>query len=487
MKSDSLKKNMLLQFAYQFIVLIIPLIMAPYLTRNLGETAIGIYSYTYSIAYYFVLFCMLGIVKHGQRIIAKRKNNEIYLRKTFWSLYVVHSFFSIIGLLAYLLFCFILYDENLIVYIAQSLYVLSAFFDITWFFYGIENFKIVVIRNATIKIIELLLVFVFVKSSSDLINYTLIMSMSALLSQILLFPTVIKLARPIKISMEDICEHIKPLLVLSVSVFAISMFTVFDKTLLGILTTAENVAFYEYANKIINIPKMFIVVVGTVIFPRACNCVACNDLSGIKRYYRYSILMVYFIGFASIFGLIGVSDLFSIIYFGESFAICGTLIKTLSPIVLIIGIGDIFRTQFLIPLKKDLQYTVCVIINALINVCLSLVLIPRMGMYGAVIGTISAELFGLIYQGYLIKEYVNLYNTVFISFPFLVAGAFMLLVINVLKSVINTTLLHLILQIIFGGIIYVTIVTIWFIFFDKDRFEFKKILSRFIKNQRSIE
>ena len=92
MKSDGLKKNLFFQFSYQFIVLVVPLIMAPYLTRTLGKEAIGIYSYTYSIAYYFVLVCMLGIVKHGQRIIASVKDDPIQLRKTFWSLFTSVSY-----------------------------------------------------------------------------------------------------------------------------------------------------------------------------------------------------------------------------------------------------------------------------------------------------------------------------------------------------------------------------------------------------------
>ena len=476
MKADSVKKNMVFQFAYQFVVLVVPLIIAPYLTRILGENSLGIYSYTYSIAYYFVLFCMLGIVKHGQRIIAERRDDEILLRKTFWSLFFVHAIASIIGVCGYLIVCLFVVNKYISIYLIQSLYVLSALFDITWLFYGIEKIKIVVLRNAFVKIGELVFIFLLVRGPGDLLTYTLIMAISALLSNALLIPIAIKHIKPIKFEKSFVVEHLKPLFVLSVSVFAISMFTVFDKTLLGIMTTTENVAFYEYSNKIINIPKMFIVVVGTVIFPRACSCLASNDFAGINKYYRYSLLVVYFIGFGAVFGLISISNLFSVIYFGNSFEICGSVIKALSPIILIIGLGDIFRSQFLIPLKKDFQYTLCVIVNAIINILLSIILIPKCGIYGAVIGTVSAEMFGLFYQGYLVRNYINIKDTIIKSCPFVMSGILMFAAIKVVKTCFNSTILDLLIQVAIGGGIYIGALCIWFSFFDKDKMEYRRVM-----------
>lgn len=481
MQSDGLKKNMFFQFAYQILVLVVPLIMAPYLTRTLGETAIGVYSYTYSIAYYFVLLSMLGIAKHGQRIIAERRNNECYLRKTFWSLFSLHIIISAISFVLYIAFIIKYGGDKTSVYWAQGLYVLSALFDITWLFYGLEIFKPVVLRNAIIKVIELLLTLLCVHNSSDVLVYTVIMSASVLCSFLSLLPTAIKYVKPIKIKWHDIREHIKPLLVLSVSVLAISLYTMFDKTLLGIMTSVENVAYYEYSNKIINIPKTLIVVVGTVLFPRACACIANNDYSGIKRYYRYSLLVVYFIGFASIFGLFSISDLFVEIYYGSNFISCGEIIKVMSPIVLIIGLGDIFRMQFLIPMKKDIQYTICVIMNAVINLVVSFLLIPRIGIYGAVFGTLCAEIFGLLFQGVLVKQYINIRETIYSSVPFIVSGVVMSYVIYAIKIYYNQTLVHLAFQIVFGGLAYCISLMVYFCFMSSERNEYKRLIRKMIR------
>ena len=52
----SITKNYIYNVTYQILVLILPLITTPYVSRVLGAENIGIYSYTISIATYFILF-----------------------------------------------------------------------------------------------------------------------------------------------------------------------------------------------------------------------------------------------------------------------------------------------------------------------------------------------------------------------------------------------------------------------------------------------
>ena len=70
MSKKSLTKNYIYNLIYQVLTLVLPLITTPYLSRVLGATPIGIYSYTYSIVSYFLLFGALGVGLYGQREIA---------------------------------------------------------------------------------------------------------------------------------------------------------------------------------------------------------------------------------------------------------------------------------------------------------------------------------------------------------------------------------------------------------------------------------
>ena len=70
MKKQSVTKNYIYNLSYQILVLIIPVITTPYISRALGAENIGIYSYTLSISAFFILFGSLGISLYAQREIA---------------------------------------------------------------------------------------------------------------------------------------------------------------------------------------------------------------------------------------------------------------------------------------------------------------------------------------------------------------------------------------------------------------------------------
>lgn len=461
-------KNYIYQFMYQALTLIIPLFLSPYLTRTLGGEALGNYAYSNSIAYYFVLFGMLGISRHGQRVISANSDDNEKLRKKFWSLIYIHTFFSAIAVMCYCLFIFFFIHENRNIYIVQIFFVMSALFDITWLFQGLENFRDVINKNLIVQISECVLIFLFVNKPSDIYIYGLIVSVGTCIGQAALLPKAIKLIRPITVGKEDICEHIKPLFILAITVFAAALYTVFDKTLLGILADKKSVAFYEYSDKIIKIPKTFITVIGTVLFPRACRLAAKEDINGQIKYYRYSLIITSIIGIGSLFGILALGQQIAIAYYGEEFSLCGKIIMIMSPLIFIVGLGDVLRTQYLIPKKMDFEFAKCLCINAIINVIVSGILIPYMGVYGAVIGTLAAELFGLCYQMNLCKEIASYIELLKIVLPFVVIGSIMYIIIQLLVLAYGSSLAMIIIEAMAGGLVYAVFSIIYLSIFQKD-------------------
>ena len=81
---SDVKKNFLLNIIYQILILILPLITVPYVSRVIGASGVGEYSYTYSIVYYFMLIAMLGINNYGNRTVAKIRDDKVKLSKTFF-------------------------------------------------------------------------------------------------------------------------------------------------------------------------------------------------------------------------------------------------------------------------------------------------------------------------------------------------------------------------------------------------------------------
>lgn len=53
-EKNGVVRNYFYNIAYQALTMVLPLITAPYLSRVLGASSIGAYSYSFSIANYFV-------------------------------------------------------------------------------------------------------------------------------------------------------------------------------------------------------------------------------------------------------------------------------------------------------------------------------------------------------------------------------------------------------------------------------------------------
>lgn len=481
----SVSKNFIYQIIYTLVVFLLPLILAPYLTRTLGSTGLGNYTYANSIAYYFVLFANLGIAKFGQRTIAACKKNEIELRKKFWSLFYSHMIFSLLSLLLYLFFCCFCVSDNKTLFFIIGLYVISACFDVTWLFYGIGNFRIVTTINIIVKLFEVTSIFLFVKKQSDLSVYALIVSLSYLIIGITHFVCATITVKSIKVTLLEIIKNIGPILYFSISVLAVSLYTIFDKTLLGLLSTKENVAFYEYANKIVSIPCTLLGIIGTVLFPTICSLVSENKNEEAKKYINNSILIVSFFSFAFIFGLLGIGNELVWIYYGDEFKNTGNILKCMTPLIYIVSLGDIIRTQYMIPYHKDKPYIICVCCNAVINIIVSLTLIPILDVYGAIIGTICAELFGLVFQLIYSKNKISICTIIKQSMPLLLIGLFMMFAILLLNKVVYGTIFSVVIKILFGTIVYFGLSSLYIFAISKEKKKYIDFIKTILKHNKN--
>ena len=182
----SVVKNYMYNLVYQILILILPLVTTPYLSRVLGSDGVGIYSYTYAIVTYFVLFGSLGISLYGQREIAYAQDRPRKRKKIFFELIIIRFITVLIAAIVFFLW-FVKGDQYQTYYMILLIELFATAFDISWFFQGIEEFKKTVLRNVLVRIVSVSLVFVFVKTSEDLWKYILIYSLGDFLGNLLLW------------------------------------------------------------------------------------------------------------------------------------------------------------------------------------------------------------------------------------------------------------------------------------------------------------
>ena len=230
---SSVKKNFFYQSIYEVLIIILPLLTSPYIARVLGAEKIGIYSYTYSVAYYFMLIAMLGIKNYGNRAIATVRDDQDALNREFSNIFALHAVLSTIAIAAYIIYCFVFVQENRIYAFIQIFWVIGALFDINWFFFGIEKFKLTVTRNTVIKLITVASIFIFVHGKEDLWKYVFIMAAGNFISQSVVWVFLRNYVQFIKPSIEEMRKHFKPMVVLFIPVLAVSLYKYMDKIMLG--------------------------------------------------------------------------------------------------------------------------------------------------------------------------------------------------------------------------------------------------------------
>lgn len=454
---NSIKKNFTYNIAYQILILIIPLITAPYISRVIGAEGQGIYSYTYSIAQYFVLFAMLGLNNYGNRTIARVRDDKEKLSKEFWSIYGLQTITTTIMLILYV-FYILFFDNSYKMYnTIQLVYVFSTMFDINWFFFGMEKFKLTVIRNTIIKILSACSIFIIVKSKEDLILYMLIMVGTSLISQLSLWTFLKKYIFFVKPTWNSIKKHIKPNAILFVPVIAVSIYKMMDKIMLGNLSNISNVGYYENAEKIVNIPNSIITALGTVMLPRMSNLVANGKNTKIREYIDKSMEFILFLSIPITLGLIAIGKNFAPLFFGESFAKTGEIIQYLAITLIFISWANVIRTQYLIPNGKDKPYIISVFLGAVVNFIINSLLIPKYDAIGAAIGTIFAEMVVMLYQTYTVRKELNIKKYFKYFLKFLASALVMYIIIIQLERIIENKYILIFTQIVFGATIYFAI------------------------------
>ena len=284
MPKKSIAKNYLYNLTYQILILILPLVTTPYLSRVLGAEGIGIYSYTYTIVTYFVLFGSLGISLYGQREIAYAQDNKEKRKKVFLELVIFRFITIFIAVLVYYFF-FIRTGIYSIYYKILLFELIAGAFDISWFFQGLEDFKKTVIRNVLVRLISVSLIFILVKTEQDLITYMYIYSLADLIGNLSLWVYLPRYFKGVKVSNLNIISQIVPIVLLFIPQITNKLYDILDKTMLGTLIVDKTeTGYYEQSQKVIRVLLTIVTSLGVVMIPRMANMFANGEKEKINYY-----------------------------------------------------------------------------------------------------------------------------------------------------------------------------------------------------------
>lgn len=393
--AQSVKVNYILNLINTGTQMLFPLITFPYVCRVIEADGIGQINFFQSIISYISLFTCLGIPMYAIREIARDRSDVVQMNRTAMEILLLHSMLTLVGYAIVAILCLTVpqIQVNIPLFLILSLTIFFTAIGCEWFYQGIEDFKYITIRGLIIKTVSVVLLFIFVKSKTDLLYYGCYTVFGVLGGNIFNFFRLRKYIHRENIIFSElhIKRHIKPVLkVFSFSVVT-SIYLQLNTVLLGFLKNALAVGYFAAATKVMQMLLTMSACLGSVMMPRASHLIAENREDEFNRLIQKSYDFTLAIALPMTIGLIFCAPSLITALCGVKFEHSILPSQIIAPIILMVAISNVFGIQVLFPKGKINVVTLCCGIGAVADLILNLCLIPFFSYIGTSIAYLGAE------------------------------------------------------------------------------------------------
>ena len=194
--------------------------------------------------------------------------------------------------------------------------------------------------------------------------------------------------------------------------------------------------------------------------PRMANTFARGDKKKLIEYINMSFRFVLILVFPLMFGMVSVANKFVPIFYGSGYEKVIILINIIVPIVLAIGLSNVIGTQYLLPTKKQKEYTISVTVGAFVNFILNMIFIRLWKSVGASIATVIAEFTVTGVQFYMIRKEIKFVDIIKLMKNYVVSGLIMLCISVIIGKIINNNIVSITIQILVAVLVYFTVLIV---------------------------
>ena len=408
--AQSVKVNYILNLINTGTQMLFPLITFPYVCRVIEADGIGQINFFQSIISYISLFTCLGIPMYAIREIARDRSDVVQMNRTAMEILLLHSMLTLVGYAIVAILCLTVpqIQVNIPLFLILSLTIFFTAIGCEWFYQGIEDFKYITIRGLIIKTVSVVLLFIFVKSKTDLLYYGCYTVFGVLGGNIFNFLRLRKYIHRENIIFSElhIKRHVKPVLkVFSFSVVT-SIYLQLNTVLLGFLKNALAVGYFAAATKVMQMLLTMSACLGSVMMPRASHLIAENKEDEFNRLIQKSYDFTLAIALPMTIGLIFCAPSLITALCGVKFEHSILPSQIIAPIILMVAISNVFGIQVLFPKGKINIVTLCCGIGAVADLILNLCLIPFFSYIGTSIAYLGAEVATTVSMYFIGRKYI---------------------------------------------------------------------------------
>ena len=434
------------------LMVLIPLILTPYLTRTLGSEMLGIDAYVLSVINIVKLCGLLGMNIYSNREIAYKRDDKEKMSIAFAELWRIRMTLGAIVTVAYLIVALRVRYAGF--FLIQAFTVSAAFIDITWLFSGNEDMKGPVMRNIIIKVVQTVLIFALVKKPSDLDVYVWISALSYLISSLCMYPYVRRYVDSVRGEKLNYKRHFKPILALFLPQAASMIYTQFDKTMIGWFSDdISYTSIYDKAENLVRLPVYFVSAMSTAILPRVANEYAKGHMKEIRSMLGKEMRYLFLALLPMLVGMACIANVLVPAYLGNEYTGSVLVLRVLTPVVFFVGLGEIIANQFMISVNQTTGLTVSYTAGAVCNVIANAILIPKFNAAGAAIGTIIAEGVALLIQYLYARKMIGSFKALD-ALPKKLFAALAMGAVILYMGTIRQNLWMMLVQIAAGAVLY---------------------------------
>ena len=409
-KYKSVKFNFIMNFILTLSNFIFPLITFPYVSRILQASGLGKVGFATSIIAYFSMIAMMGIPTYGIKACAKIRDDSYKLTKTVYELLILNTIFLAFSLT--LLLLSVIFINKF--YIDKELYIILAFsmlfnvLGIEWLYKALEQYSYITIRSIFFKIASLILLFVFVKESNDILPYAMLTVLASVGAGILNFYNLRKIITLYKITFKqlEITKHIKPSFTFFLLTISITIYVNLDSIMLGFMTSDDNVGYYSAAVKIKQILVTLVTSLGAVMLPRLAFYYEQKRFDEFKDLVKNALGFILIVSLPlTIYFTLYAKDAILLLS-GESFLASVEPMQIIMPTVFLIALSNLMGWQILVPMDREKQIVFSTIIGAIVGGIINIFAIPYLGVNGAAIANLCAECAVVVVQIILLRKFI---------------------------------------------------------------------------------
>ncbi|MCU0440908.1 MAG: oligosaccharide flippase family protein [Bacteroidia bacterium] len=388
----SLQKQYGYYFMWTVSNLLFPVFVFPYIARFLEPQGLGEAQFALQFSRYFMLVASLGIPIYGVRELAKANENmeeRNNLCAALLRLQLITAFATSIVYIVVISFFELQVASTKLLWVA-GVQVFLSWTSIEWLLVGLEAFRAIALRTLILRLGASVAMFLCIHNPSDAIWYVLIVVVSFVGGNALLWIHLYQVNMKLSLIKGRIATHLKPILILGLTQLCIIMYTVFDTVWVGLLSTAIAVGFYTTALKLSKIGIAFVTSLGNMLIPRTARSLNQSDTQNIHLH--YSFLFVADLAVPMSVGLFLLAPECILLFSGTAYMPAIAAMKILAILPISIGLSNLFGMQILAVAGKDMALLISVFWGLVIHLVLALICIPINAHIGAAWAMLGAEL-----------------------------------------------------------------------------------------------